>query len=188
MGCRNKDLGQDVLHLAGGVHLNKRIARKQLKLFVATDSFSYRLWCQTWNSNIGCLVKRRCPPPRRWSPSAKKEQNHLSEHSHLQRRYMQRLYQISNLSQIRRKIFIQLRKYFLDFSIIRNNFAIKVIKARIISIKVRGTCNKVRETYDKVRETYDKVRGTCNKVRGTCNKVRGTCNKVRGTCNKVVNC
>ena len=93
---------------------------------------------------------------------------------------MQRLYQISNLSDNRRNIFIQLRKYFLDFSIIRNNFAIKVIKARIISNKERGTCNKERGT-------CNKERGTCNKERGICNKVREMCNKVRGTCNKVVN-
>ena len=77
---------------------------------------------------------------------------------------MQRLYPNHILTEIRRKIFIQLRKYFLVFSKIRNNFAIKAFKVRFVSIEQRGTCIEQR--------------GTCIEQRGTCIVLRGTCIEV----------
>ena len=58
---------------------------------------------------------------------------------------MQRLYQISNLSDNRRIIFIQLRKYFLDISNIRNNFAIKVITVTFTLFEIVFISYKVLE-------------------------------------------
>ena len=87
----------------------------------------------------------------------------------------------------------------LHLSIIRNIFAIMMVKERIISIKasgtcnevsgtcneVSGTCNEVSETYNEVSETYNEVSETYNEVSGTCNEVSGTCNEVSETCNEV---
>ena len=70
---------------------------------------------------------------------------------------MQRLYVISNLSENRRKIFIQLRKYFLDFSNIRNNFAIKVITVTFTLFEIVNISYKVLEIGFKVFENGFKV-------------------------------
>ena len=70
---------------------------------------------------------------------------------------MQRLYQISNLSENRRKIFIQSQIFSLHFSIIRNIFAIKAFKDITILFKIVYIGFKVLERVFKVLERAFKV-------------------------------